>query len=120
MQRPKKVMIADDDFGIIDSMSIMLEFGGYEVSSTINGKLLLQMEQELPDLLLLDIWMSGVDGRDICRKLKNNKITSKMPILMMSASKNIEHSALQAGADDFLSKPFEMEDLLKKIAQNIL
>ncbi len=100
-------------------MSIMLEFEGYQVSSTLNGATLLHMEQELPDILLLDIWMSGVDGRDICRQLKEKELTSKIPILMISASKDVERSAIEAGADDFLAKPFEMNDLLRKIRQNL-
>jgi DNA-binding response OmpR family regulator len=115
----KKVMIADDDPGIVDSLSMMLEFEGYEVSSTMNGATLLHLGEDLPDLLLLDIWMSGIDGRDICKQLKLQQHTSKMPILMISASKDIQLSALEAGADDFLAKPFEMEELLQKVAQHV-
>jgi CheY-like chemotaxis protein len=115
----KKVMIADDDPGIVDSLSMMLEFEGYEVSSTLNGATLLNMDKNLPDLLLLDIWMSGIDGRDICRQLKQQPHTSHLPILMISASKDIQGSAPQAGADDFLAKPFEMDELLQKIQQTI-
>lgn len=112
-------MIADDDPGIVDSLSMMLEFEGYEVSSTLNGASLLEMDSNLPDLLLLDIWMSGVDGRDICKQLKQQPHTSRLPILMISASKDIQRSAIDAGADDFLAKPFEMDELLQKIQQNI-
>ena len=115
----KKVMIADDDPGIVDSLSMMLEFEGYEVSSTLNGASLLHLNGSLPDLLLLDIWMSGIDGRDICKQLKQQPHTSKMPILMISASKDIELSALEAGANDFLAKPFEMEELLEKVAKHV-
>src|SRR5450432_3888413 len=117
MSKLKKIMIADDDPGIVDSMTFMLEFAGYRVSSTLDGASLLQMEDELPDLLLLDIWMSGTDGRDVCKLLRQKPLTSKLPIVMISASKDIERSALDAGADDFLAKPFEMDELLKKIEQ---
>ena len=119
MSNTKKVMIADDDPGIVDSLSMMLEFEGYEVTSTLNGASLLDMDNNLPDLLLLDIWMSGIDGRDICKKLKQQPHTSRLPILMISASKDIQSSAFEAGADDFLAKPFEMDELLQKIQQNI-
>ena len=118
MNKQRKVLVADDDAGILDCISAMLEFAGYEVKTTPNGASLLNMK-ELPDLLLLDIWMSGVDGRDICRKLKQNESTSKLPIVLFSASKDIQASALAAGADDFLAKPFDMNDLLQKIAYNI-
>jgi DNA-binding response OmpR family regulator len=114
----KKVMIADDDSGILDSLLIMLEFEGYSVSTTLNGATLLTMD-EVPDLLLLDIWMSGTDGRDICKQLKQNAKTSNMPIVMVSASKDITQSALEAGADDFIAKPFDMDELLQTIERNI-
>ena len=108
-------MIADDDPGIVDAVEMLLEFEGYEVMSTVDGTTVLDMKGELPDLLLLDIWMSGEDGRDICRKLKHEPITKDIPVIMISASRDIEASALVAGADDFLAKPFEMDELLKKI-----
>ena len=108
-------MVADDDPDIVDFISIMLEMEGYQVSSTLNGASLLNMKEDLPDLLLLDIWMSGTDGRDICKKLKQKEATSKIPILLLSASGDIERSAMQAGADDFIEKPFEMGQLLSKI-----
>jgi CheY-like chemotaxis protein len=73
----------------------------------------------LPDLLLLDIWMSGIDGRDICKELKQKENTKKIPIVLISASREIERSALEAGADDFLAKPFEIDDLLEKIEKHL-
>ncbi len=114
----KKVMIADDDSGIVDFLSILLEFEGYHVTSTLNGITLFDLpEDEVPDLLLLDIWMSGVDGRDICMYLKQQAHTKHLPILMISASKDIEQSAMNAGANAFLAKPFEMDELLELIRQ---
>jgi DNA-binding response OmpR family regulator len=113
--KPKKIMIADDDPGIVDAVEMLLEFEGYEVISTVDGSTVLDMKDNLPDLLLLDIWMSGEDGRDICKRLKQGPLTKNIPVIMVSASRDIEESALEAGADDFLAKPFEMNDLLKKI-----
>jgi DNA-binding response OmpR family regulator len=115
-QKYKKIMIADDDPGIIDAVEMILEFEGYEVTSTIDGTTLLDLKNDLPDLLLLDIWMSGEDGRDICKKLKQGTITKNIPVIMISASRDIRDSAMAAGADDFLAKPFEMDELLRKIA----
>ena len=108
-------MIADDDPGIVDAIELLLEFEGYQVSKTIDGSTVLDMKMELPDLLLLDIWMSGEDGRDICKKLKQEDATKDIPVIMISASKDIKESAMAAGADDFLAKPFEMNELLSKI-----
>lgn len=108
-------MIADDDPGIVDAVEMMLEFEGYIVTSTVDGATVLDMKEELPDLLLLDIWMSGEDGRDICKKLKSENITKNIPVIMISASRDIKDSAMAAGADDFLAKPFEMDELIKRI-----
>ena len=113
--RTKKIMIADDDPNIVDAIELMLEFEGYQVSSTIDGSTVLDMKTELPDLLLLDIWMAGEDGRNICKKLKHEPLTRHIPILMVSANKNVQELAIEAGADDFLAKPFQMNDLLNKI-----
>jgi CheY-like chemotaxis protein len=113
----KKIMIADDDPGIVDAVEMLLEFEGYEVTSTVDGTTVLDMKEELPDLLLLDIWMSGEDGRDICKKLKETELTKDIPVIMISASRDIRESAIAAGADDFLAKPFEMDELLRKIAR---
>jgi len=115
MSKQKKIMIADDDPGILDAVEAMLEFGGYEVSATSNGATVLEMKDGFPDLLLLDIWMSGTDGRDVCKQLKSQDLTKNMPIIMISASTELERSAKEAGADDFLEKPFDMEELLQKI-----
>jgi len=116
MNMLKKVMIADDDPGILDAVTAMLEFGGYDVSSTSDGATVLEITDQLPDLLLLDIWMSGTDGRDVCKELKKREFSKNMPIIMISASTELERSAKDAGADDFLEKPFDMEELLNKIA----
>ena len=113
--RKKKILVADDDPSILEAIQLILEDSGYEVVTTVNGETIYQMEKEYPDLLLLDIWMSGQDGREICKYLKNNPLTKHIPIIMISASRDIIESAKKAGADDFLAKPFQMDDLLQKV-----
>jgi DNA-binding response OmpR family regulator len=115
----KRVLIADDDPGIVDAVEMILDFHGYDVSTTYNGTEVLAIQENYPDVLLLDIWMSGCDGRDICKELKAKQETRNIPILMISASKDIKTSAMEAGADDFLAKPFDMKELLFKI-ENLL
>ena len=66
----KKIMIADDDAAIVDVIELILSFEGYTVRSTLKGETLMDMNDNFPDLILLDIWMSGWDGREICKKLK--------------------------------------------------
>jgi CheY-like chemotaxis protein len=113
----KKILVADDDPAICDAVQFMLEEEGYEVDTTVNGETIYKMEKNYPDVLLLDIWMSGQDGREICKYLKNKESTKRIPIIMVSASRDIEESAKEAGANDFLAKPFKMDDLLSKIAK---
>lgn len=108
----KKILVADDDPAILDALQMMLELEGYEVITTVDGETIYRMEKDYPDLLLLDIWMSGQDGRDICKYLKKHPHTKDIPIILISASREIMDSAKQAGADGFISKPFEMDELL--------
>jgi len=111
----KKILVADDDTAILDVMTLMLEDVGYEVISTVDGQTVRKVLNELPDLVLLDIWMAGFDGREICKQLKRNKKTKHIPIIMISANKDTRDIAKEAGADDFVAKPFEMQELLAKV-----
>lgn len=112
-------MIADDDHAIVDAVMAMLEFGGFDVGFTYNGATILEMKEDLPDLILLDIWMSGTDGRDVCKLLKQQESTKNIPVIMISASTDLEKSAKDAGADDFLEKPFDMDELFEKIDKHL-
>ncbi len=116
----KSILIADDDPAILDATKMILELDGYTVRTTVDGATVGAMFEHPPHLLLLDIWMSGQDGKDICRALKANNSTRHIPIIMVSASRDIEESAREVGADDFIVKPFEMEHLLAKVKEHIL
>lgn len=111
----KKILIADDDEGIVDAVTMILEVMGYEVESTYNGGEVISAVEKHPDLILLDIWMSGYDGRDICKALKSNPELRDIPVLMISASRGIRQSALDSGANDFMEKPFDMDVLLERV-----
>ncbi|MFD2284596.1 response regulator [Pedobacter petrophilus] len=111
----KKILIADDDEGIVDAVTMILEVMGYDVEFTYDGGTVLDAVKNRQDLIMLDIWMSGHDGRDICKLLKNNPEYKEIPILMISASRDIRQSAMDAGANDFMEKPFEMDSLLNKV-----
>lgn len=116
---PKKILIADDDPAIVEATTLILEEFGYQVDSTVDGATIYKMETDYPDLLLLDIWMSGQDGREICKYLKKKELTKDIPIIMISASRDIAQSAKESGADDFLAKPFDIDALLDKIIKHI-
>ncbi|GGC67642.1 hypothetical protein GCM10011387_21320 [Pedobacter quisquiliarum] len=119
MEKLKRVMIADDDHAIVDAVMAMLEFGGYDVGFTYNGATILEMKEDLPDLILLDIWMSGTDGRDVCKLLKQQESTKNIPVIMISASTDLEKSAKDAGANYSLEKPFDMDELFEKIDKHL-
>jgi DNA-binding response OmpR family regulator len=115
----KRILVADDNPAILDSLKIMLEDEGYEVSITEDGAVAQNMQPPFPDLLLLDVWMSGIDGRDVCKRLKGASATQKVPVIIMSATKDIVQIAADAGADDYISKPFQMSHLLETVARHI-
>jgi CheY-like chemotaxis protein len=115
----KRILIADDDPAILEVISLMLEDEGYEITTSVNGETVEKVRGILPDLILLDIWMSGMDGRDICKHLRTKKKTKNIPIVMISANKDAEAIALDAGATDFLAKPFEMNKLLAMVEKYI-
>lgn len=119
LDKSKKILVADDDPAIVESTMLILEEFGYQVDSTVDGATIYKMERDFPDLLLLDIWMSGQDGREICKYLKKKELTKHIPIIMISASRDIAQSAKESGADDFIAKPFDMNVLLDKIAKYI-
>ena len=114
-EKNKKILLADDDPGILDAIGMILEMEGYEVSTTLNGNTILSPETVIPDIYVLDIWMSGSDGRELCKKLKTGEKTKTIPVILISASNDLQRSAEGAGADDFLAKPFEIDILLAKI-----
>ena len=114
-----KILVADDDAGIVDALQMVLEEADYEVSTTTDGHTVRKVQSNQPDVILLDIWMSGEDGRDICKFLKSQQKTRNIPIIMISATSDLAQSARAAGADDFLPKPFHMEHLLEKVEKHI-
>lgn len=112
----KKVLVIDDDRAILESLELLLDFEGFEVEVKEKGSEVFSLPEEVfPDLILLDMWLSGEDGRDICKKLKAHEATKKTPVIMMSASRGLEHTALEAGANAFIAKPFDIDDILDKV-----
>lgn len=115
---PHKVLVADDDFLAVVMLRDMLESQGYEIVEALNGREALdQAERKSPDLILLDIMMPLIDGKEVCRRLKRAPSTQNIPIIMLTAlssSQDIKE-CFDAGASDYLIKPVEKDRLLKKI-----
>lgn len=119
MDMKGKILVADDDAGIVDALQMILEDADYEVKTTTDGKYVRKVKGELPDIILLDIAMSGEDGREICKFLKSQQLTMNIPVIMISATNDLANSARKAGADDFLPKPFHMSHLLEKVERHL-
>ena len=117
----KSIWVVDDDEGILEVVRVLLEGEGYHVKTFVNGQSLrrLNMHGELPDLILLDVLLSGEDGRDICRLLKHRQETKDIPVIMLSAHSSAAKVASVCGADDFIGKPFEIDALIETIEKHL-
>lgn len=111
-----KVLVVDDDSGIGEMLKTLLEYYKYEVTVTPKPDETdrLIVEKQI-DIVLLDMLISGVNGTDVCARLRQNEETKDTPVLMMSALHDAGKKCREAGANDFIAKPFEMEDLIAKI-----
>lgn len=111
----KNILVIEDDKGILEALKMALEFDGYTVTTSEKGDYadkLMKGKTPLPDLLILDILLSGKDGRIICKKLKKHAKTKHVPIIMMSAHPGAEKTVKEAGADRFIAKPFAIDEFL--------
>ena len=113
----KRILIVDDNELIVEVMSYILIGSGYEVSSLTNGDHVVEeVLATQPDLLIIDAKMPGMDGREICRFLKNNELTMKTPVIICSADDNLDTALKEDGApNDILHKPFDINALIDKV-----
>lgn len=114
------IVIADDDPAILEAMKLTLELYDFEVETVGDGNVIPKLVSLQPKLLLLDICMSGIDGREVCKTMKALDATKDIPVIMISASCDLKESMRYSGADDFLEKPFEIHDLLSKVNKYLL
>jgi two-component system, OmpR family, response regulator MprA len=112
-----KILVVDDERAVRDSLRRALELEGYEIELAENGREALDRLDSGPDpdALVLDVLMPGVDGLEVCRTLRRNG--SRLPVLMLTARTQVEDrvEGLDAGADDYLIKPFALEELLARL-----
>jgi len=111
----ERILIIEDDEGILKILRRVLGYEGYQVDTALEGQSGLTLAREVrPDLVILDWMLPGMDGLEVCRNIRN---TSKTPILMLTAKDNISDrvQGLDAGADDYVVKPFEIDELLARI-----
>ncbi len=115
-----KILIVEDDHNLGLMIQDILEFKGYEVILSKKPEETTEnIRSNQIDLVLLDKLISGVDGTDVCIEIRQTEAVATTPVLMMSALNNARKVCIDAGASDFISKPFEMDDLLAKVEQVI-
>jgi DNA-binding response OmpR family regulator len=118
MERKQQVLIVDDEQHILQMLDINVRSHGYISICADSGEQALKLVHErLPDVILLDVMMPGMDGIEVCRRLKNDPQTRRIPVIMVSArSEETDRIAgLQGGADDYVTKPFNLQELFLRI-----
>lgn len=112
LTQAKKILVVDDDPDILEALELMLRSVDYEVITDIGDHIEEKILEYQPNLILLDVLLNGLDGREICQDLRHQKSTKDSPVVLISAHADVKSSATRCGANDFLAKPFEMDDLL--------
>ena len=115
---PKKILLVDDEVDLVETVRFPLEMEGYHVLVSYNGEdALNQARKENPDLILLDLMLPKLDGYKVCRLLKFDERYKHIPILMLTAKTQEKDKVLglETGADEYITKPFEMDYLMEKV-----
>jgi len=112
----KRILVIDDDRSILDVVEEVLGYSGFEVESRLNCEGVFEQIKEFkPDLVLIDYLLSGINGGEFCHQIKTNPLTSHIPVIMMSGYPKVFFSLGNYNCDFFITKPFNLEDLLEKI-----
>jgi DNA-binding response OmpR family regulator len=115
----KRIIIVDDDLAIQEAFRLIFDPKEYLVEVYSDAGPILSNKIRIPDLFILDKQLSGVDGLEICRFLKEHEQTKNIPVMFLSASPNIKQMALKAGADNALEKPFRTQ-VLREMVKSLL
>jgi signal transduction histidine kinase len=119
---PELVLIVDDNPNNLDVISEALSDEGFDVAIAISGeRALQQLERKLPELILLDVMMPGIDGFEMCRRIKGKSHTSDIPIIFMTALSDTDSKvqALELGAVDYITKPFAEKEVLARVKTHL-
>lgn len=117
----KKILVVDDNQEILEAIELILQLEGYEVSALLDARYFSQRLTEFkPDLVLLDVMLGALDGRDLCNLLKTDKLTLHIPVIMISASHSLKDIAGRiCYPNDFIAKPFDIHNLIDKVGKHL-
>jgi len=116
----KRILAVDDNKDILEILRYILEESGYEVDTLSDGHHFFEKIQEhTPDLILLDVMLGDMDGRELCKNVKTQRETHDIPIIMLSASHTIASISHVYPPDAFLAKPFDIKALLNTVQQEL-
>ncbi|MFM7407632.1 MAG: response regulator [Cuspidothrix sp.] len=122
IEKNSLILVVDDTYSNLLHISDLLRYSGFDVSIASDGESALkQVASKLPDLILLDLVMPGIDGFEICKRLKSNPITSDIPVIFMTGMADIDSKvkALELGAVDYIIKPFQSEEVLARLKTHL-
>jgi two-component system response regulator MprA len=114
----RTLLIVDDEQSIVDFIRLGMRYEGFRVEDAPDGVSGFDLAQRLrPDLIILDVLLPGMDGIEVCRRLRESEATADIPILMLTAKEEVNDrvTGLDAGADDYLTKPFSFEELIARV-----
>ncbi len=120
MDKNKRVFVFDDNADILELCTIILEDAGYEIkTSSTSNDIIGQVNAYIPDIIFMDNWLPDVGGIDATRALKKDEALKNIPVIYFSANNDVSALAQQAGADGYLSKPFDIHELEDIIAKHL-
>jgi two-component system response regulator MprA len=112
------MLVVDDEQSIVDFIRLGMRYEGFRVEDAADGVIGFDMAQRhRPDIIVLDVMLPGMDGLEVCRRLRASEATADIPILMLTAKDEVRDrvTGLESGADDYLTKPFSFEELLARV-----
>ena len=120
-QMQGRILVVEDDKMLRQTIELLLSYKGYIVKTRSTGRNLIKTVAEFsPGLILLDIILDGLNGRDLCRELKSHELYHHIPIIVMSANDDVYNSICADGANDVILKPFDERTLLSRIERQLV
>jgi capsular exopolysaccharide synthesis family protein len=120
--RPRRILLIDDDWGLLEMLRLQLRTDGYDVQMASSGREALQIAADWePELILVDVMMPDMNGYELCLRLRNLEVTSRTPIIMLTAQSNLasKRDGFSAGVNDYIVKPFNVQELRMRMESQL-